>query len=56
MRKETGLSRYTNHSLQAYGTTTMYQAGVSENLIQQKTGHRSLNALRKYECTSEMQL
>ena len=56
MCKETGLARYTNHSLQAYGTTTMYQAGVSEKSIQQRTGHRSLDALRKYEHTSEMQL
>ena len=56
MCKETGLARYTNHSLRAYETTTMYQAGVSEKLIQQRTGHRSLDALRKYEHTSEMQL
>ena len=35
---------------------TMYQAGVSEKLIQQRTGHRSLDALRKHERTSDVQL
>ena len=34
----------------------MYQAGVSEKLIQQRTGHRSLDALRKHERTSDVQL
>ena len=47
---------YTNHSLRAYGTTTLFHAGVPEKLIQQTTGHRSLEALRQYERTSESQL
>ena len=34
----------------------MFQAGVSEKLIQQRTGHRSIEGLRRYERTSETQL
>jgi len=34
----------------------MFQAGVSEKLIQQRTGHRSLQGLRQYERTTETQL
>ena len=54
---EAGISgKYTNHSLRAYGVTSMFQAGVPEKLIQQRTGHRSLEGLRHYERTSESQL
>ena len=57
MCAEAGITaNYTNHSLRAYGTTTMFQAGVSEKLIKQQTGHRSLESLRQYERTSESQL
>ena len=57
MCAEAGITaNYTNHSLRAYGTTTMFQAGVSEKLIKQRTGHKSLESLRQYECTSESQL
>ena len=49
-------TNYTNHSLRTYGATTMFQAGVSEKLIKQRTGHRSLESLRQYERTSETQL
>jgi len=41
-----------NHSLRATGATELYRAGVPENIIQQRTGHRSLESLRKYEHTS----
>ena len=52
-----GLSNsFTNHSLRAYGATAMFQAGIPEKLIQQRTGHRSIDTLRKYERTSESQL
>ena len=47
---------YSNHSLRAYGATAMFQAGVPEKLIQQRTGHRSIETLRKYERTSESRL
>ena len=33
---EVGITtNYTNHTLRAYGATTMFQAGVSEKLIKQ---------------------
>lgn len=34
-------SRYTNHSLRATAATRLYAAGVDEQLIAEKTGHRS---------------
>jgi hypothetical protein len=46
----------TNHSLRAACATQLYEAGTPENLIQDRTGHRSLSSLRKYERPSEMQL
>ena len=57
MCERAGISgEYTNHSLRAYGATTLFQAQVPEKLIQQRTGHRSLDALRQYERTSTTQL
>ena len=44
MCAETGI--ITNHTLRTYGATTMFQAGVPEKLIKQRTGHRSLQSLR----------
>ena len=46
---------YTNHSLRATSVTRMYNRGVPENLIGEKSGHRSIKALRAYEKTSEDQ-
>ena len=40
---------FTNHSLCATGTTTLFDAGIPEAVIQKRTGHRSLEALRTYE-------
>ena len=40
---------FTNHSLRATGTTTLFDAGVPEALIQKRSGHRSSKALRVYE-------
>ena len=45
----------TNHSLRARGTTQLYERGVPEKQIQERTGHRSLDALHVYERTSEAQ-
>ena len=42
----------TNHSLHA---TRLYQAGVDEQLIMERTGHRSLEGVRSYKHTSEGQ-
>ena len=57
MCEKAGISGgYTNHSLRAYGATALFQAQVPEKLIQKRTGHRSLDTLRQYECTSAAQL
>ena len=57
MCAEAGLEKdFSNHSLRAYGATTLFQAKVPEKLIQMRTGHKSLEALRSYERTSESQL
>ena len=45
----------TNHSLRATGATALYEAEVPEKIIQEPTGHRSLEGLRMYERTSEKQ-
>lgn len=47
---------YINHSLHAFGATKLFQAGVTETLIQQRMGHRLLEALCQYERTSSSQL
>ena len=43
----------TNHSLRATGATQMYNSGVLEKIIQERTGHWSLEALRMYECVNQ---
>jgi hypothetical protein len=43
----------TNHSLRVSGITSLFQAGISEKVIQDRSGHRSLDGLRKYERISE---
>ena len=45
----------TNHSLRATTTTRLYQAGVDEQLIMERTGHRSLDGVRSYKRTSDQQ-
>ena len=45
----------TNHSLRAASATQMYDSGVPEKMIQERTGHRSLEALRMYERTNQSQ-
>ena len=52
MFAEVGIVNKTNHSLRATGATDLYTANVPEKLIQQRTGHRSLKALRTYERTT----
>ena len=47
MASEAGLSgNYTNHSLRVTGTTSLFDAGVPEAIIQKRTGHKSVDALR----------
>ena len=47
--------RITNHSMRATSVTQMYETGVPEKVIQERTGHRSLEALRVYERTNSDQ-
>ena len=50
MCKEAAIEgNFTNHSLHATGTTAPCDGGVPECIIQKRTGHRSLDALRTYE-------
>ena len=56
MCSQAGVSgKKTNHSLRASAITSLFQAGVSEKVIQDRSGHRSLDGLRKYEGVSEEQ-
>ena len=45
----------TNHSLRAIGATQLYESGVPEKVIQERTGHRSLEALRVDERSNDTQ-
>ena len=47
--------RVSNHSLKVSGATRMWEANVPEKLIEEKTGHHSLEALRSYEHPLHMQ-
>ena len=47
--------QYTNHSLRATAITRMYEGGVPENIISEKSGHKSIKGLRAYERTSILQ-
>jgi integrase len=46
---------YSNHSLRATAATRMYNADIPEQLICEKTGHRS-DAVRSYKRTSADQM
>ena len=50
-----GVSGKTNHSLRATGASSLFQAGIPEKIIQERTGHRSIKALRMYERTTTSQ-
>ncbi len=52
MFDQVGILGKTNHSLRATGATRLFEANVPEKLIQERTGHRTTTALRKYERTS----
>ena len=56
MCADAGISgKKTNHSLRATGAWQLFQANVPEKVIQERTGHRSLEALRLYEKTTTEQ-
>ena len=40
----------------AYGASTLFQGYVHEKIIQQRTGHKSVNSLQQHERTTEAQL
>ena len=44
-----------NHSLRATTATRLYQGNVDEQLIMERTGHRSLKGVREYKRTSDKQ-
>ena len=50
-----GVSGKTNHSWRATGASALFQAKVPEKIIQERTGHRSVKAVRLYERTTEQQ-
>ena len=39
----------TNHSLRATGATQLFDAGVLQRIIQERTGHKSVISLHSYE-------
>ena len=45
----------TNHSLRATATSRLYHSGVDEQLVMERTGHRSLEGVRSYKRTSDTQ-
>ena len=54
--KQAGIEGYkTNHSLRATTTTRLYEKGVDEQQIMERTGHRSLEGVRSYKRTSDRQ-
>ena len=54
--KNAGIEGFrTNHSLRATAATRLYQSGVDEQLVMERTGHRSLEGVRSYKRTSDQQ-
>ena len=50
-----GLVARTNHSLRATAATALFKANVLEKVIQERTGHHSIDALRLYERSNDVQ-
>ena len=48
-------NKYTNHSLRATGATRLFQSGTPENVIMERSGHRSTDGVRQYERVSQDQ-
>ena len=54
--RSAGISGFkTNHSLRATSASRLYQSGVEEQQIMERTGHRSLEGVRSYKRTSDEQ-
>lgn len=45
----------TNHSLRATSASRLHQSGVEEQMVMERTGHRSVDGVRSYQRTSEEQ-
>ncbi len=45
----------TNHSLRATAASRLYHSGLDEQLIMERTGHRSIEGIRSYKRTSNQQ-
>ena len=45
----------TNHSLWATAATCLYSSGINEQLVMERTGHRSTEGIRSYKRTSTEQ-
>ena len=52
---KTGLEKKINHSLHTTAAIVLFQANVLEKIIQERTGHRSLETLRMYEWSMQQQ-
>ena len=50
-----GITGKTNHSLRATGASELFRSSVPEKIVQERTGHRSIKALRMYERTTQSQ-
>ena len=47
--------RKTNHSLRATGVSDLFQAGLPDKIIQERSGHLSMDGLRQYQRTTSEQ-
>ena len=45
----------TSHLLRATATSRLYRSGIDEQLIMERTGHRNLEGVCSYKCTSDDQ-
>ena len=53
MCQDGGIEGYkTNHSLRATAATRLYSSGIDQQLVIERTGHRSLEGIRSYKRTS----
>jgi len=52
--KTAGINERTNHSLRATCATRMYEGKIDEQVIMERTGHRSVMGVRVYKKTSDI--
>lgn len=55
MFAKVGITGKTNYSLRATGSSEIFCCGVPEKLVQERTRHRTVKALRMYERISASQ-